>query len=122
MINKLLAVGMFLVTTSSLFAQTEKSPDVSVSTNVTKYVIGIGNDDDDKMYNEVLNYIKSEGGLRVYATCETQQILGVVVKNSTFKSYDVLRDLLLTQYPTLLLFRKDSSILANDCKDEILKK
>lgn len=118
--NKLLAVGIVLLFGTSLYAQSEKLAETSLSNNVTDYIIGIGNADS-KMYFEVLNYIKNEDGLRVFTSCETQQILGVVVKNSTFKSYDVLRDLLLTQYPTLLLFRKDSSILANDCKNEILK-
>lgn len=86
----------------------------------SNYIIGIGNPDQ-KMFLDVFDYTKTIVGSRIYAVCETQQVIGITVRNNEFKSYDVLRDLLLSQFPTLMLFRKDDSILNNDCKNEILK-
>lgn len=119
--NKILTLGFILLFTTLISAQTSRtSSSISPSINVTKYIIGIGNEES-KMFYDVLNDLQNSTSIKVYAVCETHRVIGVTVQNNEFKSYDVLRDQLLSEYPEVLLFRKDETILNLDCKDEILK-
>lgn len=119
--NKILTLGFILLFTTLMTAQTNRtSSSISPSINVTKYVIGIGNVES-KMFYDVLNVLQNSSSIKVYAVCETQQVLGVIVNNYTYKGYDEVRDFLLNEYPDIQLYRKDETILNLDCKDEILK-
>lgn len=118
--NKVFVLGILLIFTTSLLAQTTKPSDSLFLQNTEKYVIGIGNDDE-KMFLEVLDFLRNTSGAKVTAMCESQNIIAVTVTQNAFKSYDVLRDLLLAEHSSLLLLRKENTILINDCKDEILK-
>jgi hypothetical protein len=85
-----------------------------------KYVIGIGNHEIDT-YKNVLNYLKNDNAVDIYAICESQNIIGFKTSTSTYKSYDIIRDLLLNEFEGLKLYRKDESIFSKDCSDELLK-
>lgn len=84
------------------------------------FVIGIGNAGSD-MYNNVLDYLQNDNAISVYAVCESHHIIGIKVTNSAYKSYDLVRDLLMNEYPDILLNRKDDAIFTKDCSDEIKK-
>lgn len=118
--NQLLALGIMLFFTSVIFAQANKASNPSLSINTTKYVIGIGNDDA-KMYNEVLTDLQTNETIKIYAYCEKDRIIALIVNNNDFKSYDYVRDFLLREYPDILLFRKNETILNLDCNDQISK-
>ncbi len=113
-------ISLFLVSFCAEAQTNKTTPPIASSISTTNYVIGIGNQDL-KLFLEVLNYTKTTLGSRVYAVCETQQVVGIVVRDREFKSYDVLRDALLDQFPTLMLLRKDDTIFNLDCKNETLK-
>jgi len=105
----------------SAVAQVDKTaPVVNQLKTESRYVIGIGNQEIG-MFKDVLANLQNSSTLKVYAVCETHRIIGITVQNSAYKSYDVLRDQLLSEFPTILLFRKDDSIFNLDCKNEILK-
>jgi len=105
----------------SAVAQVDKTaPVVNQLKTESRYVIGIGNQEIG-MFNDVLANLQNSSTLKVYAVCETHRIIGITVQNSAYKSYDVLRDQLLNDYPTLLLLKKDETIFNLDCKNEILK-
>ena len=105
----------------SAVAQVDKTATVvNQPKTESRYVIGIGNQEIG-MFNDVLANLETSSTLKIYAICETHRVIGITVQNSDYKSYDVLRDQLLNDYPTLLLFQKDNSILNLDCKNEILK-
>lgn len=118
--NNILALGIVLLFTTSLFAQTNKASAVSLSANTTKYIIGIANEDN-KLFNEVLADLQESGNIRVNAYCERNKVIALTVSNNDFKSYDFIRDFLLGEYPTIALFRKEETILNLDCKDQISK-
>ena len=86
----------------------------------SRYIIGIGNEEM-SMFKDVLANLQNSSTLKVYAVCETHRIIGITVQNSAYKSYDVLRDQLLSEFPDILLFQKNDSIFNLDCKNEILK-
>ena len=105
----------------SAVAQVDKTaPVVNQLKTESRYVIGIGNQEIG-MFKDVLANLQNSSTLKVYAVCETHRIIGITVQNSAYKSYDVLRDQLLNDYPTLLLLKKDETIFNLDCKNEILK-
>ena len=119
--NKSLALGIILLFTVSVFAQTNKvALPIEPTINSSKYIIGIGNEDT-KLFNNVLTDLQANANIKVYAYCERNKIIGLVVNNNGYKSYDVVRDFLLSEYPSIALYRKEETILNLDCKDEILK-
>ena len=114
----ILMLGMFTVISAQ---NIEEDNQLQIITELeTKYIIGIGNEEIG-MFNDVLANLQNSSTLKVYAVCETHRIIGITVQNSAYKSYDVLRDQLLNDYPTLLLLKKDETIFNLDCKNEILK-
>lgn len=117
---QLLALGILLFFTTMLFAQANKAPNTSLSQNTTKYVVGIGNDDV-KIYNDVLTDLQASGNIKIYAYCDKNKIVGFAVNNNNFKSYDYLRDYLLSEYPGIELYRKSENSLNLDCNDQTSK-
>ena len=85
-----------------------------------KYVIGIANSDDE-LFNSILNDLKNDAAINVYAVCNEHHIIGFNAHRNTYKSYDIIRDHLQNKYFELTLLRKDESIFSKDCSDEILK-
>lgn len=119
--NKILALGIILLFNVSVFAQTNKAVlPIEPTINSSKYIIGIGNEDT-KLFNNVLTDLQANTNIKVYAYCEQNKIIGLVVNNNGYKSYDEVRDFLLNEYPDIALFRKEETILNLDCKDEIIK-
>lgn len=117
----LLILSLFLFLGLSSFGQlynTATSP-IKV-TNELNYILGIGNQEEN-MFFDVLNNLQDNVSIKVYAVCESHHIIGITVQDNEYESYDVIHDLLMNKYPTLILYRKKGSILKNDCKDEILK-
>lgn len=115
-------IVLFLISfyAKSQVGTTTRTQDLIISGASANYVVGIGNEEE-KMFLDVLALIRNTNGVKVTFVCESQSVVAVTVIQNAFKSYDVFRDLLLAEYSNLLLFRKDNTILVNDCKDEILK-
>lgn len=104
--NRLFALGIILHFTIMLFAQTNKPSEASLTDNTTKYIIGIGNDDV-KMFNEVLADLQASATIKVYAYCEKNRVIGLVVNNNNFiNGYDSIRDFLLSEYTGLNFIEK----------------
>lgn len=118
---RILIIPIIIILTISGYSQPPSSTTKkNQSIKVSQYVIGIGNYES-VFYNKVLQYLKTDTKIEVYAICESHRIIGFKTTNNTYKSYDVVRDLLLTEFYGIKLSRKDDSILINECKDEILK-
>jgi hypothetical protein len=86
----------------------------------SQYILGIGNQEE-SMFLDVLTYLENNTSIRVYAVCEQHRVIGVKVMDNVYRSYDVINELLISQYPSLLLYRKNDTIFKLDCKDEIAK-
>lgn len=114
----ILMLGMFVGVSAQNIEEDNQLQ--SIPEAETKYIIGIGNEDI-SMFNDVLAKLRTNSTLRVYEVCETHRVIGVSVQNSAYKSYDVLRDQLLSEFPDILLFQKNDSIFNIECKNEILK-
>ena len=84
------------------------------------YVIGVGNSDN-SVYENILSFLQNNTAIDVYAICHSHNIIGFEVLNNEYKSYDVIRDLLESEFESLILLRKNESILTKDCSAEILK-
>lgn len=113
---------MFVTSTTFCFCQNIEQDNQLQQLQEAKsnYIIGIGNEDI-SMFNDVLISLQSNSTLKVYAICETHRAIGITVQNSAYKSYDVLRDQLLNEFPDIIVLKKDDSIFNLDCKNEILK-
>ena len=112
-ISLLLSISGFSQLTSN--TTKEASP-----TKGSQYVIGIGNYESG-IYNKVIEYLKNDTKIQVYAVCESHRIIGFKTINNIYKSYDIVRDLLLSYFIDLNIQRKDDSIFSNECLDEIKK-
>lgn len=121
--TKILLITSLVISTTFCFGQNiEQDNELqNLQETESRYVIGIGNEGEMSMFNDVLANLQNSSTLKVYAVCETHRVIGITVQNSAYKSYDILRDQLLSEFPTILLFQKDDSIFNLDCKNEILK-
>ena len=93
---------------------------VNQTKGITKYTIGIGNQES-KMFFDVLAKVQNTSAIKVIAVCETNSIIGIEVENSEYKSYDEVSHFLVSEFPDISLYRKEETIFNLDCKNEILK-
>ena len=103
----------------SVFSQEleQAQPDTE---ELTRYHIGVGNEEA-SAFSEILINLRADSGVELTAICEAHQLLTVSVNSDYYKSYDVLRDHLLSLNPDLLLFRKNDGNFPESCKEEQLK-
>jgi hypothetical protein len=105
------------------FSQTLPTPGTAIdinSINTKKFIIGVGNSGSD-IYNNVLEFLQNDNAITIYAVCEGHHIIGFEAKKDIYKSYDEVRDLLISEYPEIVLNKKDDTIFTKDCSDEIKK-
>ena len=86
---------------------------------ITKFVIGIGGTFD--VYNDVIIFLKDCPYVKIYALCETHQIIGVKILDVKLKDFQDFERYLEKSLGYINLFQKDDKIFLLDCKDEILK-
>ena len=118
---KIFIITISLLLSISVFSQLTSNTTKEVSPiKGSQYVIGIGNYESG-IYNKVIEYLKNDTKIQVYAVCESHRIIGFKTINNAYKSYDIVRDHLQNEYENLILLRKSEAILTKDCRDEILK-
>ncbi len=117
--NTLLLV-LFALFLNGVFGQNNLADPIKDGAQYANYVLGVG-DKDYSSFESLKAFLDAEDGVKIQKSCPTHQVLLVEVNNAEYKSYDVLENTILSQFPLINLHRKSEDIFDMECNQESLK-
>lgn len=95
----------------------------SYSQNNNNIIIGIGQSDDQEIFNEIKEYtLKCKRDMCVITICEKHKVIAIEILSEKYKDPQTLISTFEKIFPnTDFLIKEDDDILKTDCKDEYLK-